>query len=248
MNIVLSIIFILLNITFSLSALADESNSPVARAYEDALKLEKAYRYDEAVQALESLKNKYPYSHYSKMARLKIADIHFEAKSYIQAQFAYLTYNELYPKDEKADYVVFQIGHSLYKQLPSTHDRDLSSAKDSIKYFDYVIQRYPNSVYIKDANKYKKEIYNKLAEKELYIAKFYFKYKHPLAALKRFQRFIAENPNAPQVPEAMAGAAYSAKRIDEDEMHKRYLQELKSKYPSYDIPSLYTKRFVWSSL
>lgn len=246
MNYVLPLLYVTL--LFPFLAQADESNSPAAKAYDEALKLEKAYRYEEAIQALDSLKNKFPYSHYAKMARLKVADIHFESKSFIQAQYAYLTYNELYPKDERADYVVYQIGHSLYKQLPATHDRDLSSAKDAIKYFDQVIGRFPTSVYVKDAEKYKKEIFQKLADKELYIAKFYFKYKQPLAALRRFQKFIASHQGYPQVPEALAGAAYSALRIDEKEMHQKYLQELKSKYPDYVIPNLYTKRFVWSSL
>ncbi|MCO5112684.1 MAG: outer membrane protein assembly factor BamD [Bdellovibrionaceae bacterium] len=248
MNSILAILLFSLGLVANPSYADEPSNTPVAKAYEDALKLEKAYRYEEAIQALDSLKNKYPYSHYAKMARLKIADIHFESKSFIQAQYSYITYNELYPRDEKADYVVFQIAHSLYKQLPSTHDRDLSSARDAIKYFDQVITRFPNSVYIKDSEKYKKEIYNKLADKELYIAKFYFKYKQPLAALRRFQKFIANHPGYPQIPEALAGAAYSALRIDEDEMHKKYLAELKTKYPDYTVPKLYTKRFVWSSL
>lgn len=248
MNYVLAVLTICLCFIAPQWSYADDQNSPVARAYEDALKLERAYRYEEAIQALDSLKNKYPYSHYAKMARLKIADIHFESKSYIQAQYSYITYNELYPKDEKADYVVFQIAHSLYKQLPPTHDRDLSSAQDAIRYFDQVIGRFPTSVYVKDSQKYKKEIYNKLAEKELYIAKFYFKYKQPLAALRRFQKFITNHPGYPQIPEALAGAAYSALRIEEQEMHKKYLNELKTKYPDYEIPKLYTKRFVWSSL
>lgn len=248
MNSILAILMFSLGLIAHFSYADEPSNTPVAKAYEDALKLEKAYRYEEAIQALDSLKNKYPYSHYAKMARLKIADIHFESKSFIQAQYSYITYNELYPRDEKADYVVFQIAHSLYKQLPSTHDRDLSSARDAIKYFDQVISRFPNSVYIKDSEKYKKEIYNKLADKELYIAKFYFKYKQPLAALRRFQKFIANHPGYPQIPEAIAGAAYSALRIDEGEMHKKYLNELKTKYPDYTVPKLYTKRFVWSSL
>lgn len=248
MNFVFTILFSFFSFTLGFAPVSAKEVNPAANAYEDALKLEKAYRYEEAIQALDQLKNKYPYSHYSKLARLKIADIHFEAKSYIQAQFAYITYNELYPKDEKADYVTYKVAHSLYKQLPKTFDRDLSSAQEAIRYFDLVITRFPDSIYVDESKKYQKDVYNKLADKELYIAKFYFKYKEPLAALKRFQKFIETHKGYPQIPEALAGAAYSAKRLDEDEMFKRYLKELKTKYPKYEIPALYRKRFVWSSL
>jgi outer membrane protein assembly factor BamD len=229
-------------------AMAAKSANPAENMYDEAVKFQKAYRFDEAIAALEQLKTKHPYSNFAKMARLLIADIHFEAKNFIQAQYTYQAYLELYPTDERRDYVLFKVGESLYKQLPKGHDRDLSSAKEAIHIFSNMLIEFPNSIYKKEATKYKAEVENKLIQKELYIAKFYFKYKHPLAALKRFKSFIKNNPSSKAIPEALAGAAYSAKRIDEEEVYAKYISELKSKYPSYEIPNLYTKRFVWTSL
>lgn len=222
--------------------------NPAENMYEEAIKFQKAYRYDEAIATLEQLKTKHPYSHFAKMARLKIADIHYEAKSYIQAQYTYQAYLELYPNDEKKDYVLFKIGESLFKQLPRGHDRDLSSAKDAINIFTRLIDEFPNSVYVKDATKFRSQIEKKLLQKELYIANFYFKYKHPLASLKRFKSFIENNPKSSFLPEALAGAAYSAKHLNEEKLYAEYMSQLKSTYPKYEIPKLYTKRFVWTSL
>lgn len=225
-----------------------KSSNPAENLYDEAIKFQKAYRFDEAIATLEQVKTKHPYSNFAKMARLKIADIHFEAKSFIQAQYTYQAYLELYPNDEKKDYVLFKMGESLYKQLPSGHDRDLSSAQDSINVFKRLEIEFPNSIYKKEAIKYRKIIENKLLQKELYIAKFYFKYRQPLAALRRFKMFIQKYPESGLVAEALAGAAYSAKRLNEEDVYAKYISQLKSKYPNYNIPKLYTKGFVWTSL
>lgn len=235
-------LFIITNFAFGKSA------NPAENLYDEAIKFQKAYRYDEAIATLEQVKTKHPYSNFAKMARLKIADIHFEAKNYIQAQFTYQAYLELHPNDEKKDYVLFKMAESLYKQLPKGHDRDLSSAKDAITVFSKLIEEFPDSIYNKDAVKFRAIIRDKLTKKELYIAKFYFKYNHPLAALKRFKSFIANNPNSDLTKEALAGAAYSAKRLNEEDVYAKYLSQLKSKFPNYKIPKLYTRRFVWTSL
>ncbi len=231
-------------VTFSTA----KSTNPAENLYDEAIKFQKAYRFDEAIATLEQVKTKHPYSNFAKMARLKIADIHFEAKNYIQAQYTYQAYLELYPNDDKKDYVLFKMGESLFKQLPSGHDRDLSSAQDAIDVFKKLEQEFPSSIYIKEAIKYRTTIENKLLQKELYIAKFYFKYRQPLAALRRFKAFIKKYPDSKLMAEALAGAAYSAKRINEEDVFVSYISQLKSKYPNYDIPKLYTKRFVWTSL
>lgn len=83
------------------------------------------------------------------MARILIADIHFEAKNYIQTQYTYQAYLELYPSDDRKDYVLFKIGESLYKQLLKVHDRDLSSAKEAINIFSNMLAEFPDSIYKK---------------------------------------------------------------------------------------------------
>ena len=239
-------------ILFMLSSIAitgqAKSANPAENLYDEALKFQKAYRFDEAIATLEQVKTKHPYSNFAKMARLRIGDVHFEAKNFIQAQYTYQAYLELYPNDEKKDYVLYKMGESLYKQLPKGHDRDLSSAQESINVFKQLESEFPNSIYKKDAVKFRSIVENKLLQKELYIAKFYFKYRQPLAALRRFKAFIKKYPESTLVAEALAGAAYSAKRINEEDVYAQYISQLKSKYPNYDIPKLYTKRFVWTSL
>lgn len=237
----------ILSLVLNPTSFAKTAN-PAENLYEEAIKFQKAYRYDEAIATLEQVKTKFPYSNFAKLSRLKIADIHYESKNYIQAQYSYQAYSELYPSDENKDYVIFKIGESLYKQLPKGFDRDLSAAKETISVFTTHLSEFPNSIYTKDVTKLKQDVESKLDKKELYIAKFYFKYKHPLAALKRFQKFLNDFPNSSLVPEALAGAAYSAKLINENDVYEKHLATLKSKYPKYEIPKLYIKRFVWTSL
>ena len=262
LKLLLSLLTILCSLTYLLEAQASDtaphkevpqnqkknSESSAEKIYNKALKLQKAYRYEEAINTLEDLKSKYPYSVFSKKARLKIADIHIDAKNFIQAQYSYQTYFELYPTDPRSDYLIFQIGYSIYKQIPRGYDRDLSLASDAIRAFDQLLSKFPSSSHKKEASKLKSQLSKKLIQKELYIAKFYFKYKHYLAALKRFQKFITSHPKNPLFPEALAGAAHSAKKLKEIDIFKKYIAQLKTTYPQYKIPKLYTQRFVWTSL
>src|ERR1041385_710242 len=107
--------------------------------YKIAEEYEKDERFEEAITKYREVQNKFPYSRYAVMAKLKVADIQYSRENYIEAQNAYQLFKDLHPKHEKIDYVTFRLGMSYYMQLPSTIDRDLTQANKAILYFDEVL-------------------------------------------------------------------------------------------------------------
>lgn len=192
---------------------------------------EKEERYEEAIKKFTDVKNKFPYSAWATKAELAIADVYFKQESFAEAQAAYLTFRELHPKHAQIDYVIFRIGLSYYSQLPETIDRDLSLANDSIKYFDEIITRFPTSEYAKEATEKKEICLKKLAEKEEYIAYFYFRRKMYDSALNRYENLLNKYSGLGFDAKALSGAAISAKHCGEAVKAQKYLTTLKEKYP-----------------
>lgn len=163
-----------------LLVMACSSDGPKGRTeaeilYKEAEELMKAERYILATEKLNVIKTQHPYSFYATPAELMQADILYLQESYVESAAAYLLFRDFHPRHEKISYVIFRIAESFYKQIPDTIDRDLEAALESIKYYDEVMMKYPDSSYKKDAEKRVKSAKKMLREKDEYIANFYFK-------------------------------------------------------------------------
>ena len=86
-----------------------------------------------------------------------------------------MLFRDFHPKHEKIDYVVAQIGNSYFNQIPDTHDRDLQSAVEAIKYYKELKKMYPGSKYAAEVTPKVRKAEKMLREKQKYIADFYFK-------------------------------------------------------------------------
>ncbi|OFZ19387.1 MAG: hypothetical protein A2Z20_01900, partial [Bdellovibrionales bacterium RBG_16_40_8] len=201
-------------------------------AYKLALKYEKDERYEEAITYFSEVKNKYPYSHFAVDAKLKIGDIEFARENFVEAESAYKLFREFHPTHPRADYVIYRLGLSVYKQLPQTIDRDLKLAHIAIEHFDKVITKHPQSAFAKEALEYKKKCQQMLADKAYYIANFYFIRKKWESALGRFEDLIKNYPALGYDAKALWGASLSAYRAKDMDKSKTYFKRLLAEYPN----------------
>jgi len=152
--------------------------------------------YLDAIELFEQLKNWYPFSEHVKEAQIKIGDSYFALKKYDEAIRAYKLFERLHPLHPEAEKASFRIAESYYKQI-LTIDRDQSFTKEALNYFIKFIQSYPDSEYIKEAEKHSKECVEKLADSELYVADFYKKQKSFDAAIARYESILKNYPDTP---------------------------------------------------
>lgn len=207
-----------------------------SKTAEGAFKLgqeyEDAERYEEAISKFTEVKNKHPYSKYAIEAKLHIADIHFKREAFIEAQHDYELFKEFHPKHARIDYVTYRLGLSYFNQLPSSIDRDLSLADKAITYFSEVISSYPKSEYVKPAIEKKTEAIKMLAEKEFYIADFYFKRDFYDSALPRYENVLIKYHGLGFDLKALSQAALSAAKAGEKDKAQQYLSQLLKEYPN----------------
>lgn len=196
-----------------------------------ARQLEDDERYEEALLQYQDVKNRFPYSKYAVESELQIAEIQFKKEAFIEAQGSYQLFKELHPKHPKIDYVTYRIGQSIYNQLPSTIDRDLSVAPAAIREFQIIERDYPQSEYLEKATKLKSEAVDKLAQKELYIADFYYRTDEWQHALARYEKYLKEYPGHPKRPHAYLRAGQAADKFGKPEKRKDLLRKLIEDYP-----------------
>ena len=211
----------------------DSHDTSVASgAFGLAKQLEDDDRFEEALSQYRDVKNRFPYSKYAVMAELQIAEVQFKKESYVEAQGAYQLFKELHPKHPKVDYVTFKTGVSIFNQLPSTIDRDLSVAPLAVKEFDVLLRDYPNSPHAEDARKKRSETIEKMASKELYIADFYFRTDEYQHALVRYEKYLREYPKHKKRPHAYFRAAIAAEKFGKDKKRNELFRTLINDYPS----------------
>lgn len=201
------------------------SNTPEG-AFAIAEEYDKSERYEESIRRYTEVKNKFPYSNYATKAELAIADVYYKQESYAEAQVAYQMFKELHPTAPQSDYVQYRIGMSYFNQLPSTIDRDLTLANDAIFQLSELIKRYPNSEHVADAKEKRSAAIKMMAEKEEYIADFYFKREIFESALKRYEGLYNNYRSLGFDAKALSRAAICAKKLGDDSKAKKYLSIL----------------------
>ncbi len=177
---------------FSCAIERPQGSSEAEILYKEAIEYKKDGHYLAAIEKLNLIRSKHPYSYYATHAELLNADILYLQENYVEAAAAYLLFRNVHPKFDNLPYVVFKIAESYYNQLPSTFDRDLSGADEAIKYYKELINNFPDSAFVKDSNDKIKECYGLLAKKEQYIADFYYKTEEYSAARYRYLEILKD--------------------------------------------------------
>ncbi len=192
------------------------------RAFALATKLKESSRYEEALLEYQSIEAAFPYSEYAKESKLEIANVYFLMKNYVQAQYQYNYYQELYPRAQNSDYALFRAGLSQYKQMPKAVDRDLSMASDVLKTWRNTLVKYPKTKYTNEILKLQSEIIKLMGQKELYIADFYYKRKKCISAKRRINKLFTQYPSFLEDPKALKVAYECSVKLEDTPAAKKY--------------------------
>jgi outer membrane protein assembly factor BamD len=187
-----------------------DPNDPAA-LMQDAEDEIKSDHYQIAIDKLRTIRNKFPYSKYSLEAQLRIADVYFMQELWGEAATAYETFRDLHPKHEKVAYAMFRVGKSHFNDTPSPLSRDLTPARKSLEAYEEFLRRFPSAPEAVEARKDVETSRRTLADKELYIADFYYKRDIYDSARTRYEKLIQLYPET----DASKTAKEKVERIDD---------------------------------
>ncbi|MCA1439572.1 outer membrane protein assembly factor BamD [Ensifer sp. IC4062] len=157
----------------------------------------------EAARKFEALDKQHPFSEYARKALVMNAFVSYRNGQYQEAINATGRYLNLYPQSEDAAYAQYIQGLAYTKQIPSV-TQDQKAASKAIEAMQAVVDKYPDSDYVEDAQAKIRFARDQLAGKEMQVGRYYLERKEYLAAVSRFRVVVEQYPNTNQVEEALA--------------------------------------------
>jgi outer membrane protein assembly factor BamD len=162
-----------------------KKNYPIARGY-----------YQKIVE-------RHPQSNYAPRARFLVGETYYREGNFDKAIVELEGFMAFFPRHEIADLVQFRLAMSYYDQLkPVEQDQALTvKAMDQLK---KLVREYPESRYASDALAKIEICRGRLAQKELWVAAYYFETENnPAAARVRLEGVLKDYPRTLIIPEAM---------------------------------------------
>jgi outer membrane protein assembly factor BamD len=207
-----------------------------AEMYEDGVKMYHSVHYEDAEKVFGDLMERYPLSQYAIDGEIMLADVLYTDEKYEEARVYYTDFVALHPSHPKAAYAMFQKGMCFFRDILSA-DRDQTNTRKAIIAFEDLQANYPDSPYTKKAGELIAFLRNRLAERELYVGKFYMKKKKYKGALARFGVILKKYPRSTVVDEALYYIVKAYVKLGEEDRAQDVLATLRSEYPA----SPYTK-------
>lgn len=158
--------------------------------------------YEKAVTYFENTLMEAETPEMAAKAQLFLADSYFLDKKYVEAIPAYELFLEIYGETEDANTAMLRLGLSHYAQI-DTIDRDMSAAEGALNAFTKLRDKSPAFAREFELNKKIVELRSMLAERELYVAKFYFRIKEPDSAEGRLKYLISNYSDTASYDEAL---------------------------------------------
>jgi len=134
-----------------------------------------------ALEQFRDLIDQFPFSQFNEEAELKIAHANYLSGNYTEAIVAFTDFQRRHPTSPNLAFVGYYLGMCYAKQMDAI-DRDQGAAQNAQNVFLTVIQQYPDSPFADLSREELARCRRKLAEHELYIARYYAKRKNNRAA------------------------------------------------------------------
>tara|TARA_Y100000022_G_scaffold193730_1_gene197269 strand:+ start:537 stop:1388 length:852 start_codon:yes stop_codon:yes gene_type:complete len=192
-------LFIILFATLISCAKKEEFKESVIK--EKSLDLQVLEAYQEGMKNLESGDVLYAAKKFNE-AEILFPQSDWAPKSALMAAYSYYTQDyyvdtiaelerfiRVYPLNKNLDYVYYLLGISYYEQIVD-EKKDLQSIIKAKKYFEILIENYPNTNYASDAEYKIDLVENILAAKEMYIGRYYSDKKKWIPAINRFKTVV----------------------------------------------------------
>jgi len=192
----------------------------------------KAQKYFEYVRA------KFPYQEAAREAELKLADLDFAREAWPEAREQYDSFIKLHPTHPKVDYAAYRaaLTHvedypSEFFALPPSEEKDQGEIQAALLAMEDFRRQYPQSEYADDAKVQADEARKRLAEHELYVARFYQKRERWKAVAQRLEGLLKDYPGTPLEEEALFDLHDAYVRLNDTERAKQTLQRVIERLP-----------------
>lgn len=211
--------------------------------YETAQKYLDNLQYDQAIDYFRKIELRYPFGRYAEQAQLETIYAHYKNLEPASASIAADRFIRQHPEHPNLDYAYYLKGLSDYNVdsgiasrflTNSSIKRDLSSAKKSYADFRELIERFPNSDYVADAQKRMLYLRDLVAQQEVEVANYYLQRAAYVAAINRGKSVIENYPGSTASADALATLVHAYQEMDMPDLAEDSLRVLTLNFPNYE--------------
>jgi outer membrane protein assembly factor BamD len=174
--------------------LTELANQEKETIFEQAEALYSEKEYQKARELYAFVYDSFPNDPLGHKAALRVADtfsVKKDVTSLTEARLRYRDFANRYPNDPDRDYALLMVGHT-YSARKLRPDRDLSDIQEALAAYQQLINLYPNSRYMSEAEGRMQDLLELLAQHEWLVATFYMRNRRYQGALWRLE-YIQEN-------------------------------------------------------
>ena len=188
--------YILLLLLFVFSGCADSKlatpeteGEKLQILYASAMELVSKKDYVDAAILFEDIERQYPYSKWSNQAQLMNAFCYYKSRMYNDSLDTLQRFIALYPGSKKISYAYYLRALNYFEQIKDVA-RDQSMTEKSLQAFKEVVSKYPESEFSVDAYEKIDIINDRLAAKEIEVARYY-QFNHQwISAINRYNTIL----------------------------------------------------------
>jgi outer membrane protein assembly factor BamD len=159
-------------------------------------------QYEDARQSFQKIVERHPNSQYAGRARFLIGEAFYREGEFDKAIKEFETFMSFYPRHQIADLVQYRLAMSYYDQMKPV-EQDQALTVKAVEQFRKLVKEFPESRYATDALAKIEVCRGRLAQKEVWVASYYFNQGNTAGARQRLELVLREHPRALVVPEAL---------------------------------------------
>jgi len=176
----------------------------------------------------------YPGNSVIDSAQSYLAESYYGLKEYISAASEYQNLIRQFPNSKLADKAQYKIALSYYKLSPE-YSLDQQYTLKAINEFIILMEDYPASEYVVEAEKYITELREKLAKKRFKNGEQYKKMGYHTAAKSCFLDVLEYWMDTKWAPMAMYNIGESEMKLEDSDNAKKTFEELLRIYPNHEL-------------
>ena len=170
-------------------------------------------RYEEARQNFRKIVERHPNSSYAAKARFYVGEAYYREAEFDKAVKEFEGFLAFVPRHEIADLVQFRLAMSYYDQMKPV-EQDQGLTQKALDQFKRLVKDYPQSRYATDGLAKIDKCRERIAQKEVWVANYYFTQGNPSAARQRPSRDLELDRIA--APGLTRGGKFNHRRIRGD--------------------------------
>lgn len=233
-----ALILVLFGVALFLSGcdpMEEYQNKPVADLYRDAMGTMESGNYLKSAKIFEEIDTQHPSSEWAPKALVLSAYSYYMASSPVSKNLNHFqsaierleSLMRVHPRDENIPYAMYLIALCYFEQL-GDEMRDQQQSDKAVQAFQNLINRFPDTIYAKDARIKLEQTLSNISQKSFHVAKFQVERGEFAPAIKRLQQLLKKYPNFREKAEVYELLAISYAALGIKDLAEKAAKEAKA--------------------